>query len=212
VTVLYVSPEATEPATGDIFVCDVAGLGGPAIEAGQILDGDPVRWLEWRLGGSRKIDRIFDPPWRFEHAGVYLGGMTVVQAEPGGATTRVLPGFDFAGRVMWSTGCFELTAAQRAMICDAATYCAAQHIGYSVADYAEIAAHRLGLGTAWLRKEIADSGHMICSQLADWCYQEAGYHIFRDNRWNGDVKPSDLAGRFIRQGIVQRRGQTPTPC
>jgi hypothetical protein len=38
---------------------------------------------------------------------------------------------------------------------------------------------------------------MICSQLVDQCYQDAGVHLFADGRWPGDVTPADLY-RLIR--------------
>jgi hypothetical protein len=39
---------------------------------------------------------------------------------------------------------------------------------------------------------IADSGHLICSQLVDLCYLRAGAHLFDDGRLPGDVTPGDL--------------------
>ena len=34
---------------------------------------------------------------------------------------------------------------------------------------------------------------MICSQLVDQCYLEAGIHLYDDGRDPGDVTPADLA-------------------
>lgn len=68
---------------------------------------------------------------------------------------------------------------------------------YSFADYAAIEAHHLHLPVPHLDRYIRDSGHMICSQLADQAAADAGYHIFDDGRFPGDVTPAALYRKMI---------------
>ncbi len=65
---------------------------------------------------------------------------------------------------------------------------------YSFADYAAIAAWRSGLRITGgkLREYVTDSGHMICSQLADQAMSDAGWHVFDDGRLPQDVMPCEL--------------------
>ncbi|MFB7666872.1 hypothetical protein ACFC1R_23480 [Kitasatospora sp. NPDC056138] len=127
----------------------------------------------------------------FEHAFVYVGDGELVEAEPGGA--RLGPLTAYRGQpIRWSTDRFPLTEEQRHAVVAAAR----GFIGvpYSAADYFALAAHRFHLPIGPLIKAyVADSRHMICSQLVDRCYQDAGVHLFGDGRWPGYVTPADLA-------------------
>ncbi|MFD0528968.1 hypothetical protein ACFQ1I_21760 [Kitasatospora arboriphila] len=85
-----------------------------------------------------------------------------------------------------------MTDGQRAAVVAAAR----GYIGvpYSAADYFALGAHRLRLPVGPLIKGyVASSRHMICSQLVDQCYLDAGVHLFSDGRWPGYVTPADLA-------------------
>ncbi len=73
---------------------------------------------------------------------------------------------------------------------------AAAEADYSFLDYLALAAHRYRLPVPGLRTYIKSTGHLICSQLVDACYQAAGVQLFDDHRWNGYVTPSDLARRI----------------
>lgn len=159
------------PQPGDIGVVHVNGIGGLLIRLGQRLIGS---------GGSD-----------YEHAVICIGvsvdgAAQVVQAMPKGADTRT---YYPASGVLWSS--FPLTESQRDRIKRAA-------IGYldtpySAADYFAIAAQRFGFG--WLpfvRKVMASTNSMICSQLCVQCYHDAGIDLF-PGRLPGDVTPGDLA-------------------
>ena len=64
---------------------------------------------------------------------------------------------------------------------------------YSWADYAALAAHRYRIpGHERLRRFVADTGRLICSQLVDEAYRRAGIHLFDDGRWPGYVTPGAL--------------------
>lgn len=160
-----------QPQPGDFGLCRITGGVGLLIRLGQWLTG----------GGFADI----------EHAFLYLGDGRIVEAQPGGAVEADLS--EYADRpILWSTGRIELTDVQRTAIVAAAR----SYIGvpYSLLDYLAIAAHRFHLpGGPWLRRYIASTRHVICSQLVDAVYQEAGVQLFRDGRWPGYVRPADLA-------------------
>jgi hypothetical protein len=59
-------------------------------------------------------------------------------------------------------------------------------------DYLALVAHRLHIPAPGLRQFIADTGHMICSQLVDEVYRRAGLIMFGDGRWPGYVTPGGL--------------------
>lgn len=167
------------PQPGDFICVPIAGQVGKLIEVGQFLAGQK-----------------FQP---YEHAEVYIGqadangpyGYTV-SAYPDRQGKQALPCApqDYAGS-LWSSGLISLSAAQRASIVNYAV--AHEHIGYSALDYFALAAHRLHIPSPGLKAFIGDTGHMICSQFTDYSYEQAGVHLFTDNRWPGYVMPMDLA-------------------
>ncbi|MFD0393290.1 hypothetical protein ACFQ3Z_15765 [Streptomyces nogalater] len=107
---------------------------------------------------------------------------------PGGATVRPLSEYDDRDVLYVSPA--GLTPAQRKAIVD----CALKYRGvpYSFADYAALAAHRLHLPLPFLRSYVQASHHLICSQLVDRAYLDAGIQLFDDGRWEGYVTPMDL--------------------
>lgn len=172
------------PLPGDFACFHEDNTAGVLIAAGEWLNGDGTRASY------------------FQHAGIYIGMGDranplgyIMAAQPGGARVSPLrpsqaddsvnPG------VLWSTGRIALDDAQRSLIVANALKC--EGVPYSAADYFALAAHRLHVPVPWLRGYIADSGHMICSQLVDWCYMKAGVHLFSDGRWTGYVTPANLA-------------------
>lgn len=160
---------APQPQPGDFFVTSISGNVGLLISVGEWLNGS--RFGHW------------------DHAGIYVGDGQLVEAEPGGAR---LAGLDeYQGRpIAWSTGHVELTDEQRAAVVAAAR----GYVGvkYSFLDYAAIAAHRFRLPIPWLRKYVASSKHMLCSQLVDRCLSDAGVRLL-SGVWDGYVTPADLA-------------------
>ena len=167
------------PRPGDFCCVPVSGRVGLLIEAGQWLDGDR-----------------FQP---YDHAEVYVGGADAaalygytVSTYPGGHGRQALPAPAAAlPGALWSSGLIALTPAQRAGIvawCDAHA-----DVGYSWADYVALALHRFGISDPALRRYIADSSHLICSQYVDLSYNRGLVKLFRDGRWPGYVTPLDLA-------------------
>jgi uncharacterized protein YycO len=160
------------PSPGDFAVVQLAGDTGRLISLGERLCG----------GGFTQYD----------HALIYMGGMLIVEAEPGGARQRKIADWTCGyQQTEWSTGRVPVTAVQRGLICAAA----ARYVGtgYSGLDYLALAAHHLHLPAPGLKAYIASTGHQICSQLVDQVFLDAGVHLFADGRWPGYVMPSDLA-------------------
>lgn len=154
---------------GDWFLVDIEGYAGKAIQLGQWLNGDG-----------------FDP---VQHAAIYVGEGKIVEAMPGGALLSDLSKYSQV-TTYWSTGLWPLTDEQRARICDIAE----GFVGtpYSAADYFAIAAHRFHVPVPGLKRYIANSKHMICSQLVDTSWSLGGVEMFGDHRWPGYVTPGAL--------------------
>jgi hypothetical protein len=173
---------STVPQPGDFAVVPVHGTVGKLIGLGEHLNGDQ-----------------FDV---WQHAFIYVGGARV-EAEPGGARLRPTDPqvFGAAYPTLWSSGVIPLTTAQRTAICKAAR----GYLGvpYSGLDYLALAAHRLHLWAPGLKSYVATSKHMICSQLVDQCYADAGVHLFTDNRWPGFVTPAALAGLITPRAAME---------
>jgi hypothetical protein len=167
------------PQPGDFCCVPVSGRLGRLIEAAQWLAGDR-----------------FQP---YDHTEVYVGqaddagphGYTI-SAYPDGRGRRPLtaPAAALPG-ALWSAGLIPLTPAQRAGI---VAWCG-EHadVAYSWADYAALILHRLGSDDPALRRYIASSRSLICSQYVDLAYSVNEVRLFQDGRWPGFVKPGDLA-------------------
>ncbi len=157
-----------DPLPGDIGLTQISGAVGTFIRFGQWLNGNGFG--------------------EYQHAFLVLPDGRLLEAEPGGASIRSLSKYDGA-RVLYACPA-SLTDEQRERICQAAQ----RYVGvpYSFADYLAIAAHRFRLPLPGLRGYVAASRHMICSQLVDQCYQDAGVHLFDDGRWPGYVTPMAL--------------------
>ncbi|TQF07542.1 hypothetical protein E6W39_24325 [Kitasatospora acidiphila] len=168
-----------QPQLGDIGLVRIRGTVGLLIRLGQWLNGD---------GFSTQ-----------EHAFVVVGPdadgrQQLVEAQPGGARLGLLTEYD--DRHVLYVAPAGLTDWQRAQIAVAAEDLAAARTPYSFLDYLALAVHRFRLPVPGLRRYVAATGHMICSQLCDLAYQRAGEQLFADGRWNGYVTPADL-GRLL---------------
>ena len=164
---------------GDFRLMPVAGGVGKFIRFGQ-----------WSIG---------DKSVPYQHAHVYLGNNLFMDAEPGGANIRNYPDLD-APNTFWSTDIIMLNDTQRSFIVDAAY--GYKGTPYSFLDYEAILLHHLRIPIPDLQNYIKTHKHMICSQLVDRCYQDAGIHLFKDNRWPGYVTPADLY--WMLKGIQRR--------
>lgn len=172
------------PEPGDFACVHTRGSTGVLITIGEYLNGTP------------------DTSW-WDHACIYVGMPDlnaqygyVMGAQPGGARLAPLRYAQMTGKDanwLWSSGKIKPTDAQRKVIIAQALYCKGTPYGWL--DYFALAAHRFHLPIPGLKDRIGTS--KICSQLVDWCYMQAGVHLFTDNRWPGYVTPADLAGLII---------------
>lgn len=168
--------EPYRPKVGDIGITTISDWGGKVIRGLQWLNGDGFADFEH----AYVVTNVEDTAVPF-----------IVEAMPGGAqhVENWHPNSVF---LKCPEGLGELVA-------QAALECALKKIPYSDLDYVSIAAHRLHIPAPHLRKYIQSSGHMICSQLADYCALKGGWHLFKDHRWEGDVTPGDLYGLWREQ-------------
>jgi hypothetical protein len=172
---------STDPPAGLIGLTAVRGDVGKLIEIGQWFNGDGFK--------------------TWEHAFMSIGNGLIVEAEPGGARVRQYTEY---GVIYWCHGLYSLgTAAQNQAAADAAKkYTMAGPWGrhgvpYSALDYFALVAHRLDIPAPGLQAYIKSTRHMICSQLVDQADQEAGIHLFTDQRWPGYVDPLALYNRDL---------------
>ncbi|MFG2289568.1 hypothetical protein ACGFOU_26290 [Streptomyces sp. NPDC048595] len=158
----------THPQPGDIGLTHISGVTGRLIRFGQWINGDGFA--------------------DYQHAFLVLPDERLLEAQPGGS--RIRPLADYADTDVLYVCPKGLTEQQRAGICAAAS----RYVGvpYSFLDYLAIATHRLRMPVPGLRRYIASTRHMICSQLVDQCYLDAGVHLFADGRWPGYVTPMAL--------------------
>lgn len=153
------------PKPGDFGLVKIGGILGFFVSLGQHLAGDSSKYT---------------------HAYIVLDGGTVLAAQPGGARIDKLSKYD--NQAIYSN--IDLTDDQRHAIVEQAR--ALEGLSYSFLDYLAIALARFGIKPKWLIKFIANKGHMICSQLVDFCYLKAGIHLFNDGRLPQEVTPGDL--------------------
>lgn len=163
------------PQPADYRIVPVHGWAGLGIEIGQFLN---------------------DEGWsKHDHAEVFLGevpgktGLWTASSYSDGPGIR--PYVPVEGEV-WSTGIIALTDEQRTGI---VAWCLAHpDVGYGWWDYLALTLHHFGVNDPALRRSIASSGHMICSQYTDAAFSYGGdVHLFDDGRWEGYVTPGDLA-------------------
>jgi cell wall-associated NlpC family hydrolase len=160
------------PQPGDIGLTTVQGPVGALIRFGQELNGDG--FATW------------------EHAFIVLPGDRLIEAQPGGARIGMLSEYD--GRHVMYLSPPGLVPDRRWAICDTAEQYVG--VGYGWLDYMALAAHRFHLPAPGLRRYIASTRRMICSQLVDQAYRDAGVELFADGRWPGYVTPADLFNRL----------------
>lgn len=162
------SSKGSPPAVGTIGLAGVHGSVGRLIEIGEWLNGDGF--------GT------------WEHAFLTLSPNTdvIIEAEPGGARFghwSVYPEIYWCHNIRALPGLDGVSVARHAT----------KYLGtpYSFLDYFALAAHRLHIPAPALQSYIADSGHMICSQLVTQAHLDDGFKLF-PNEWPGYVTPLAL--------------------
>jgi hypothetical protein len=165
---------------GDYLLLQITGKLGFAIRVGQALAGDFSAYT---------------------HAAIVMDDGTLVAAQPGGARVDNLEEALASRPVAVSRN--PLSPSERAKIVASAR--AAVGMPYSFLDYLSIVLLALRVRPEWLRRYVASTGHLICSQLVDVVYNSAGIHLFTDGRTPGDVTPGDLA--YV--GTIEHLGTGP---
>jgi hypothetical protein len=195
----------TDLRPGDIGFGPINGVAGLIVAVGQLMLGERARIHR------RTIDHVFMvTEERYVTSEGYvtdgqLRGPLAVEAMPSGArevdisdrwTDRYiylrLPGMNEASSHLgWMKG-------------ERISYEARQLVGtpYSFLDYGALALRHWGFPHDSLRKRITDSGHMICSQLADQALTRAGIKVFNDGRLSQDVTPGALYYQLLRLGAT----------
>jgi uncharacterized protein YycO len=161
-----------QPKPGDFGLTKIGGILGFFVSLGQHLAGDSSKYT---------------------HAFIVLDNEYIIAAQPGGARLDKL--IDYKNKAIYSN--LDLTPQQRSAIVDHARGC--EGIPYSYLDYLAIALARFGIKPKWLKKFIANKGHMICSQMVDEAYRKAGIHLFKDDRLPQEVTPGDLLYVLVRE-------------
>lgn len=159
------SPTALTPRPGDFFLTRTRG---------------------WQAALIR-----FGTRSAYNHAGIFLGkgwDAQVVEAQPHGSRISHAPD---PARSVVSTGRLALTSDDRDHIRAAAVELVG--VPYSWADIVSVGLLQYGIKPRWLRRRVAASHNLICSQLVDQAYLMAGIHLFDDGRVPSDCTPGDLA-------------------
>lgn len=165
------------PQPGDIGLTSITGAVGKLVQIGQWLNGDGY--------GA------------YQHAFIVLPGNRLIEAMPGGAQIDSLD--SYADRDVLYVAPLGITDAQRKAVVDNALKY--EGVPYSFIDYIALATHRFHIPGPGLRRYIESTGHMICSQLCDRAYRDAGLQLFTDGRWSGYVTPMDLENELGGIGL-----------
>jgi uncharacterized protein YycO len=155
------------PEPGDFGLVKISGYPGFLARVGMLLNGDG--WHRW------------------QHAFLILEGDRVIEAMPHGARIRSLRAYDGSNAIYSD---WDLSEEQRGAICAFGE--TLEGTPYSILDYVSLTLARLRIRPPGLPRYIASTKHLICSQLIDTAYTQAGVHMFHDGRWSGDVTPGDL--------------------
>ena len=160
------------PEPGDFFVTEIKGRGHKYVTLAQAIIGDASR---------------------YSHAGIVLDNDEIIEAMPGGAIIASQGYYrEIKNARVTQYSKWTLTDTNRENIVREARKL--EGTKYSWLDYVSLGlTHTLPFRPNRLRKYIANTGHMICSQLVDEVYYRAGLHMFADKRWSGDVTPGDLS-------------------
>lgn len=170
---------------------------GVVVEASEHIEGPAMRLPS---GEYRWITEEDPPNDELEALGaeVYRTGVItaprMVQAMPPGAEE-----IDMSEQKHWTDDHVYVRPAYRldeshTFESELTAKAARRYVGtpYGFLDYVAILGVHLGIKDGRIRRRVRDSGHMICSQLADQAMADAGFHVFDDGRLPQDVVPAEL--------------------
>lgn len=119
------------------------------------------------------------------HAFVFVSDDQIVEAQPGGALLS--PASKYPDAVVSK---FDLDPVQKLAIFQHAMK--VKGTPYNFLDIAAITLMTFGLRYKWLQRRAQRPDRLICSQLVDRVYHEAGIQLYDDGRPDGLVTPGDL--------------------
>jgi hypothetical protein len=170
----------------------IGGLAGNLVVGpAQLLLAAAEPGLIWRQGWRKWF--------HIRHVGVLTSPTTMVQAMPRGAEEIELTAKHWTKDYVYIrpayTDRFSTGPDQGLRVAKAAR----GYVGtpYNFATYAAIPAHRAGIPIPHLDRYISSRKDMMCSQLADQCLADAGWHVFEDGRLPQDVTPSELFRKML---------------
>jgi hypothetical protein len=133
----------------------------------------------------------------FTHVVVALDDGLCIGAEPRGARIRNISEWNGVSTPVWSA--FELTEQEQdSIVGEAKAYSGHP---YSYLDDLLIGLTLLNIWTPrWVRRRVAQTGHLQCAELADIVYETAGIHLFRDGRLPGAVYPASFVPIYSPNG------------
>jgi hypothetical protein len=141
-----------------------------------------VRTGDWTGAVIRHVTRS-----EWNHALVAVTPFVAVEARPSGAGTVLLSAYR---NIAW----YKAPDGKGPEIADRARGLVG--VPYGWPDILSVGLLQYHIKPHLLRAFVADENRLICSQLVDLAYSQAGVHLFDDGRWPGDVTPGDL-GRLI---------------
>lgn len=130
----------------------------------------------------------------WNHAFIYIGDEQIVEAQPKGAVISPLKDYD-EGNLLAFNYREKMTYTNGLRVAEQAKKLVG--IGYNFIDIFVIFLKQFGFNHKWINKRVSNDGRLICSQLVDLAYQNAGIHLFDDGRYPGDVTPADLGFRPV---------------
>lgn len=135
---------------------------------------------------------------RYSHAFVVISDTEVIESAARGAILSPLAKYTGrpAGQIAYNDD-EPIPDGMRSDIADHARWFAGTPYGY--VDIAAVLLASLGLRWKWLARIVDNQHRMICSQLADFAYQEAGVQLFDDGRLPQNVVPGDLVDRLAER-------------
>lgn len=122
------------------------------------------------------------------HAGVYIGHGSIVEAQPGGA---IVSRADRYPDAHWSDP--RLAQGRGNLIAEHAAFLVGTPYGFT--DIAALSLACFGIGDKPgnpIARRIESLHELICSQLVDRAHLLAGVHLFNDGRLSGQVTPGNL--------------------
>jgi cell wall-associated NlpC family hydrolase len=123
------------------------------------------------------------------HAFINLGSGLIVEARPKGASISPVTEYSDIKWVVLP----EIFGKQDVIVAAAKKTVG---IPYGWPDILALGFACYGIRNHWIDQRIEKENRLICSQLVDKVYEEAGIHLFDDGRLPGEVTPGDLYTKF----------------